>query len=240
MDYCKRSYLAGALRVAVTVSLIGVPALYLARPSAAEEFWSVVETEGAAETLEENVRRNAATGFVLRGNSAAVTSASGHVTLRRGADTIRLSHSSHIEISADASEDGVWQRLGRVLFNIESQEFRNFEIDTPLMVFVIKGTTFSVTVEPGRERISVIEGAVQVTVRKSGDTALVGGGQTATVTRGDGRIVLTGISDPGIFQDIHEADEPNSDAGGDNSNDGGKNNPPDRTAPGKGAGGPVK
>lgn len=211
--------------------LAGVASAYAAPPSGGDEsgageFWTIMEIEGAAETLDGNLRRNASAGFVLRSAGAVRTSANGHVTLKRGGDTVRLSHSSRIGIPEEASGNGFWQSLGRVLFEMDSRDSRDFEIHTPLLVSAIKGTTFIIEVEFGRERVVVMEGSVEVTARESGDVTMVGAGQIATVMRGDGKIALTGVQDNRIFQDIHADGGDDDDTRTGKSNQGKKGNPP--------------
>jgi len=76
-------------------------------------------------------------------------------------------------------EGQIWVRLRRAL-----RGRSKFEVETPTVVAAVRGTIFSVAVgEDGQSRLEVYEGTVRVTGLKGG-TAILTGGSTTTVTKG--------------------------------------------------------
>lgn len=125
------------------------------------------------------------------------TGANGRVLLMRGAETIMVSPNSVMQIPAAKSGNGglttVLQRSGSLLFDVEKQNVRHFEVSTPYLAAVVKGTQFRVTVDEAGSRVEVLRGQVQVTDYKSGQRALVNPSQTAAVSlRGTPGLALSG------------------------------------------------
>jgi hypothetical protein len=118
------------------------------------------------------------------------TGANGRVLLTRGAETIMVSPNAVIVIPPDKSGSGVetriLQRAGSALFDVEKKNVRHFEVSTPYLAAVVKGTQFRVTVDEGGSRVEVLRGQVQVTDFKSGQRALVNPSQLAAVAQSGG------------------------------------------------------
>ncbi|MGC8030557.1 FecR domain-containing protein, partial [Salmonella enterica] len=55
-----------------------------------------------------------------------------------------------------------------------------FEVETPYLAAVVKGTHFSVTVDAGSTKVGVLRGQVEVSDFKTGQIAQVMPGQVAT------------------------------------------------------------
>jgi FecR-like protein len=134
---------------------------------------------------------------VLRPGTSVRTGANGRVLLMRGAETIMVSPNSVMQIPASKPGNGgvttILQRSGMLLFDVEKQNVRHFEVSTPYLAAVVKGTQFRVTVDQGGSHVDVLRGQVQVTDFKSGQRALVNPSQTATVSlRGTPGLALSG------------------------------------------------
>ncbi len=86
----------------------------------------------------------------------------------------------------------VAQRAGTMLFKIIHATKDKFQVETPYLTTVIKGTTFSVSVSGAGGSVHVTEGAVMVRPL-SGEAALVTPGQTARVPAGSrGGVIING------------------------------------------------
>ena len=76
----------------------------------------------------------------------------------RGAETILVSPNSAIGIPKDA-KDGmattIIQQSGSILLEVEKRNVKHFEVETPYLAAVVKGTQFRVTVEQGASRVDV-------------------------------------------------------------------------------------
>ena len=87
------------------------------------------------------------------------------------------------------------QSFGTLLFKIVKRPAgaQKFRVSTPYLAAIIKGTTFSVTVNDTGAALHVAKGLVQVESRLTRQVALVRPGQTAAVSSKRGtRIKLTG------------------------------------------------
>ena len=132
---------------------------------------------------------------VLNPGASVRTGANGRVLLMRGAETIMVSPNSVMQIPAGKSGGvtTILQRSGTLLFDVEKKNVRHFEVSTPYLAAVVKGTQFSVTVDESGSRVDVLRGQVQVTDFKSGQRALVNPSQTAAVSlRGALGLALSG------------------------------------------------
>jgi hypothetical protein len=133
----------------------------------------------------------------LTPGSTVRTGANGRVLLSRGAETIMVSPNSVMEIPV-AKEGGsgltrVLQQSGQLLFDVEKKNVRHFEVATPYLAAVVKGTQFRVSVDEIGSRVEVLRGQVQVMDFKSGQRALVNPDQKAEVLlHGNPGLALSG------------------------------------------------
>ena len=155
------------------------------------EPWRATAVEGEA-----TVRRGegppaaVAEGRVLEPGDGLATGAAGRVVLSRGASTITVGPNGRMEIPT-GGDDGVRTRIvqamGSLLFKVEKRASRHFEVETPYLAAVVKGTTFTVSVEGETSAVHVVEGAVEVKALATGQVGLVKPGYTAVVSRRGGR-----------------------------------------------------
>ena len=134
---------------------------------------------------------------VLNPGTSVRTGSNGRVLLMRGAETIMVSPNSVMQVPAGKPGSGglttILQRSGSLLFDVEKQNVRHFEVSTPYLAAVVKGTQFRVTVDEGGSRVEVLRVQVQVMDFKSGQRALVNPSQTAAVSlRGAPGLALSG------------------------------------------------
>ena len=150
-------------------------------------FWLVQAIEGSAE-----VRRaaeglswtNLAVGQLVEPGSEIRTSSAGRVALVSGRDTLNITPSSRVELPAPVQPASVqiYQWFGEVTYEIGKRPAFEFEVDTPHLAAVVKGTKFTVDVGEDDSVVDVSEGLVQVAAngdrRSAADVAV---GQAATV-----------------------------------------------------------
>ena len=92
------------------------------------------------------------------------------------------------------------QQSGSILIEVEKSSGKHFEVETPYLAAVVKGTQFRVSVGQGESYVSVLRGQVEVTDFRSGQSALVLPGQMAKVwTIGNAGLSLSG---PGTLSPI--------------------------------------
>jgi hypothetical protein len=111
------------------------------------------------------------------------TGRNGRVLLVRGEETILIAPNSVIGVPSEA-KDGmsttIQQQAGSILLEVEKRNVKHFEVETPYLAAVVKGTQFSVTIDGASTRVAVNRGQVEVADFKSGQIAQVLPGQAAT------------------------------------------------------------
>ncbi len=184
-------------------------AMVLAGSSAAfaadDGVWSVSKSSGevwitttgtapAALTQEDNLKP----GDTIR------TGRNGRVLLVRGEETILIAPNSVVGLPTE-KKDGlsttILQQAGSILLEVEKRNVKHFEVETPYLAAVVKGTQFSVTVKAGNARVDVNHGQVEVADFKSGQIAQVMPGQAATSFVGKAGLSLSGS---GTFNPIEQ------------------------------------
>lgn len=124
------------------------------------------------------------------------TGQNGRVLLVRGEESMLISPNSVIQIPKQA-KDGmsttIVQRAGTILFEVEKRNVKHFQVDTPYLAAVVKGTQFQVAVERTGARVDVQRGQVEVREYRSGQYALVNAEQAAKVAaQGPSGLTLSG------------------------------------------------
>ena len=120
---------------------------------------------------------------VLKPGDSIRTGRNGRVLLVRGEETILVSPNSVIGLPAEKKEGlstTIVQRAGSILLEVEKRNVKHFEVETPYLAAVVKGTQFRVSVNAGSTSVDVIRGQVQVADFRSGQIAQVLPGQHAT------------------------------------------------------------
>ncbi|MBW7961229.1 FecR domain-containing protein [Bradyrhizobium sp. BR 10261] len=170
------------MRCAVMVALV-LGATSVA--SAADDgVWSVGKSSGevwlatsGAQQVSLNQEETLKPGDTIR------TGRNGRVLLVRGEETILISPNSVVGVPAEKKEGlstTIIQQAGSILLEVEKRNVKHFEVETPYLAAVVKGTHFSVTVGAGSTKVGVLRGQVEVSDFKTGQIAQVMPGQVAT------------------------------------------------------------
>ena len=150
------------------------------------ETWSVSKSSGevwmtttGAQTVSLSQQDVLKPGDIIR------TGRNGRVLLVRGEETILVAPNSVIGLPTE-KKDGlsttIVQQAGSILLEVEKRNVKHFEVETPYLAAVVKGTQFRVSVDAGSARIDVIRGQVEVADFRSGQIAQVLPGQVATAS----------------------------------------------------------
>jgi hypothetical protein len=92
------------------------------------------------------------------------------------------------------------QQAGSILLEVEKKNVKHFEVETPYLAAVVKGTQFRVTVTASGAKVDVVRGQVEVADFKTGQIAQVMPGQHATaLSSGNAGLSLGGS---GMLQPI--------------------------------------
>ncbi|MBH5369897.1 FecR family protein [Bradyrhizobium glycinis] len=147
--------------------------------------WSVSKSSGEVWLATSGAQQVSLTPEgTLKPGDTIRTGRNGRVLLVRGEETILISPNSVVGLPA-AKKDGlsttIIQQAGSILLEVEKRNVKHFEVETPYLAAVVKGTQFSVTVGAGSTKVGVLRGQVEVSDFKTGQIAQVMPGQAATV-----------------------------------------------------------
>jgi hypothetical protein len=82
------------------------------------------------------------------------------------------------------------------LLEVEKKNVPHFEVETPYLAAVVKGTKFTVSVDAGGAAVHVMEGVVETIDLDTGDVGMIHPGQTAQTRAGKGNGLT--VSGPGV------------------------------------------
>ena len=148
--------------------------------------WIVVESHGPAEVRHEHgAWQPLLSGAVVAAASEIRTGPAAEVLLQHGQDRMHLMGGSYLELpkaTGAGATDGALTRvvewLGQALFEVDHRADPHFEVDTPYLTAIVKGTAFTVEVTHDGSAVAVTDGVVAVST-PSGALSLVTAGMTA-------------------------------------------------------------
>ena len=111
------------------------------------------------------------------------TGRNGRVLLVRGEECILVAPNSVVGLPAEQKQElstTIIQRAGSILLEVEKRNVKHFEVETPYLAAVVKGTQFRVSVNATSTKVEVTRGQVEVADFRSGQVAQVMPGQSAT------------------------------------------------------------
>lgn len=159
-------------------------ALFVAAPAFAAD-WVVLRLRGNVEVMVEGSWVALKRGDIVGNEQMVRTLADGHAELQRDKEVVTLGSNTEIRIRQDA-ETGyttVLQDFGRVEVDAEAKRVKHFEVQTPYLAAVVKGTHFIVNSDTDGASVSVDRGAVSVQSVASERITTIKVGQIATVKR---------------------------------------------------------
>jgi hypothetical protein len=141
----------------------------------------------------------------LKPGDTVRTGRTGRVLLQRGEEKILISPNSVVGLPTE-KKDGlattIMQQAGSILLDVEKRKVKHFEVETPYLAAVVKGTQFRVTVNAASTSVDVTRGQVEVSDFRTGQIAQVMPGQHAT-TFAQGKPGLT-LGGTGTFNPIEQ------------------------------------
>ena len=176
--------------------------------------WRVSKSSGDVWMTTSGVQEASLTSeATLKPGDSIRTGRSGRVLLTRGEETILISPNSVIalpEQQKDGLSTTIIEQAGSVLIQAEKRNVKHFQVETPYLAAVVKGTQFRVSVTERGGSVEVIEGRVEVADFKTGQFALVLPGQAAKVAalgRGGetGWVAYLSTTDAVCYHDGHRS-----------------------------------
>ncbi len=190
--------MSGRIKALCATLLLAMLVVFHAGPAVAGEdlVWRVTKSSGEVSVTTAAGDHSALiAGATLKPGDSIRTGQNGRALLMRGAETILVSPNSAIGIPKER-KDGmattIIHQSGSILLDVEKRNVKHFEVETPYLAAVVKGTQFRVTVEQGAARVDVVRGQVEVTDFKSGQFAMVQPGQAAQVSAVSAGLSLSG------------------------------------------------
>jgi hypothetical protein len=176
-------------------------ALVLAAPAAAEE-WRIVRATGELWINLPDAPRvvPVSSEETIPDGATLITGPNARVFLSRANNTVIIGPNSVVSVPAPAERyTAILQRAGVVEFEIERQKLPYFQVETPYLGALVKGTRFTVKVEFGTATVAVVGGLVEVSNPVTGELADLTAGQSAAIdangamtTDGEGIAARTG------------------------------------------------
>lgn len=172
-----------SLWLAAAVALLSVHVTSVVAQDAA---WTVSKSSGEAWVGSASQQASLSQQTQLRPGDSVRTGRNGRVLLVRGQETILVSPNSAISLPEEGRSglSTVIQQAGSIMLDVEKRNVQHFEVETPYLAAVVKGTRFQVTIVGGQTKVDVVRGQVQVTDFRSGDHALVNPQQFARSSAG--------------------------------------------------------
>ncbi len=168
----------------------------------AAEAWRIVASTGAVKSGAPGVMPVAVNSKqTLPADSWVETAATGRIVVARGVETIAIGPNSRLMLPALPVNGNtqVLQTVGTALYQIGKQKAPHFQVDTPYLAAVVKGTTFTVSVSEGAASVDVSEGLVEVATPDRTDSAFVQPGFTGFVKQGQrDKVVVIPTTDGSI------------------------------------------
>ncbi|RTL65172.1 MAG: hypothetical protein EKK41_20525 [Hyphomicrobiales bacterium] len=148
--------------------------------------WSVAKSTGQVWIANANVQPVALGAEAkLSAGDLIQTGPNGRALLTRGAERIIVGPNSVISLPQQAPENGftkILQRAGSIAVEAEKKDHLHFEVETPYLAAVVKGTSFTVSIASGSADVHVATGKVEVSNLKTGQSVLVLPNQSAHAT----------------------------------------------------------
>lgn len=174
-----------AIRILFAAGLLALLEALSPRPALAEDnIWQVSKVSGEAWIAGAGVQPvSLGQATTLKPGDTIRTGRNGRVLLVRGAESMLISANSQVAVPtmSGSGRSTILQQAGSILLDVEKKNVQHFEVETPFLAAVVKGTQFRVTVTSGSAKVDVQRGQVQVSDFRSGQFVLVQPGQAASV-----------------------------------------------------------
>jgi hypothetical protein len=170
------------------LQLIGAILVVFASPAMAKDAaWIVAQKSGEVQVIRNgmqpasvNLRASLSAGDIV------ATGANGRAMLTKGDDYVVVAPGSRLALPNEPQETGftrLIQQVGTMLYKVKRTGVPHFEVKTPMLAAVVKGTTFTVVVDQKGAAVQVTEGIVEVSSLTGNARRLVQGGMTVYVGR---------------------------------------------------------
>lgn len=133
-------------------------------------------------------------GDVLKTPIRIVTGADGALHIEQPSSALDIGPDSVIVVpgtTGSSLAEKILQELGRVLYSVKPRKSGSFTVETPYLVSVVKGTTFSVAIADSSAAVTLLEGLVEVSGPGTTDRVVLQPNQRAVRAAGDRNIAVS-------------------------------------------------
>jgi hypothetical protein len=177
--------------------------------SAAQSGWTVSEASGDVRIGQAGQAKIAIRGHALSTGDTVSTGPGARAVLVRGQEYLIVAPASRLRLPEEQKKGAITQifeDFGNVIYKIKRKATPHFGVETPYLAAVVKGTTFSITVDREGASVQVLEGLVEVATLDGGARDLVKPGEVALVTATNPkRLRIEGIQSKTIDSPLSDA-----------------------------------
>jgi hypothetical protein len=155
---------------------------------------TITRISGSVSVLAAGSRVDARVGTSLATPLRIETASDGSLHIEQESSALDIGPNSIVVLpgTAPASKwEKIQQEVGRVLYSVKARKTRSFEVETPYLVSVVKGTTFSVAVDERSATVALLEGSVEVGSPDIDERLLLEPNQSARRAAGERSITVT-------------------------------------------------
>ncbi len=170
----------------LAMTLLMLIALFGAQgASAASEpkSWRVIQSIGAVSVVAPAIQiQKPKPGTLLPVDAVITTGANGRAILGREGQQIVVQPNTRIELAPEQNGRTFMKQVsGIVNFKVDRRKQPHFQVDTPFLAAIVKGTSFEVRVRNDRTNVSVFEGRVEVRATNANAVTLVSPNEIASI-----------------------------------------------------------
>lgn len=177
-----------ALAVAALISIAAMS------PAIADEV-RITRLTGAVSISVAGVKVSAHAGSTVSTPLKIETGQDGSLHIEQASSALDIGPDSVVLLPGSPAAAGMTERIlqhaGRVLFSVKPRKTRSFAVETPYLVSVVKGTTFSVAIENNATTVALLEGSVEVSGQGMDERVLLLPNQSARRAAGERSISVT-------------------------------------------------
>ncbi|MBQ0799686.1 MAG: FecR domain-containing protein [Porticoccaceae bacterium] len=180
---------------ALAVALLS--GLFAATPAWASSNWQITAVSGDVSYYQQDTDTwaNVASGSDLALPFTIKTGSGASAELRREGDTISVSAETVLEFPLETAADQsvltrIIEKIGFALFRIKPGKARTLAVETPYLVSVVKGTTFSVHATESRAVVNLIVGELDINAVTVDHKVSILSGEVALLAAGEKKITV--------------------------------------------------
>ena len=182
------------MRTSSRLVLVAVVLSSGAVSAARAEHITITRMSGSVTVLADGSKVDARVGASLATPLRIETASDGSLHIEQESSALDIGPNS-VVVLPQTAPTSKWERIrqevGRVLYSVKPRKTRSFEVETPYLVSVVKGTTFSVAIDERSATVALLEGSVELSSPEIDQPLLLKPNQSARRAAGERSIAVT-------------------------------------------------